>query len=338
NPRLILGHNPDDDGPESDINPKPAIGDIVAIRAERVNGAPGICGDVAMSRFDFDQYLKSNSYPRRSAEIWDDDYLSEVALLGGQTPRRPVPDTRFSKRGARATFVRSLPVARFASPSGVSGDPGPGNVTIPDGDSTMPDDTTNGDLDQLKSKLKAMDEEEEKMKARLKAMEEENEELKAKLAEDEDDDEEAEATKAKAARLERERDQWKRTAEGQERRIAEIESSLLREKFTRKLEEARNDGYRVGDTEDFEALLTRIVGAKDPEAELAFFKRVAGRDPVNTAIDQSHARFVLPSTGPDTAKQEEAAKVARDRCVREGKRDMFKAYYAEALEKAAGAA
>ena len=74
---------------------------------------PEAVGDVEMPKEAFDSLLASNAYPRRSAEIWKDNHLSEVALLGRDTPRRPLPDTRFTKRGEKAVFERPMGTVRI---------------------------------------------------------------------------------------------------------------------------------------------------------------------------------------------------------------------------------
>ncbi len=119
NPKLILGHNGDGDG-----GVKPAVGDILGVQFQMIDGVPGIVGDVEMNRADFEAYVASNAYPRRSAEIWSDGYMSEVALLGGQTPARHLPDTKYTRDGLTVTrYDRTLPryVVKRGTSSGGSG-------------------------------------------------------------------------------------------------------------------------------------------------------------------------------------------------------------------------
>ena len=95
-----------------------------------------------MAKKDFDRYLASNRYPRRSAEIWEDGHLSEVALLGRETPARPLRDTKFTRTGEKKVFNRPTTFAMVS--------PGSANTYVPDGsdeqeeynkmpDMTMPD-------------------------------------------------------------------------------------------------------------------------------------------------------------------------------------------------------
>jgi hypothetical protein len=91
-PKLVIEHEKDG----KPTRPE-AVGDVVSVQYQERNGVGYVVGDVEMPKEAFDLLLASNAYPRRSAEIWKDNHLSEVALLGRDTPRRPLPDTRFTK-------------------------------------------------------------------------------------------------------------------------------------------------------------------------------------------------------------------------------------------------
>ena len=108
-PKLVIEH--EKDGKPS--SPE-AVGDITSVRYEERDGVGYIVGDVEMPQGRFDTLLASNAYPRRSAEIWKDNHLSEVALLGRDTPRRPLPDTQFTKRGSKVVFERPLGVVALS--------------------------------------------------------------------------------------------------------------------------------------------------------------------------------------------------------------------------------
>ncbi len=109
NPKLILGHNTGGD------EVRPAIGDIVTVRVDPDNPLL-IRGDVEMAQGAFDTTLGNNAFPRRSAEIWSDGQLSEVALLGSQTPARPIADTKYRRAGmTREMFTRTMPPPGRAS-------------------------------------------------------------------------------------------------------------------------------------------------------------------------------------------------------------------------------
>jgi len=102
-PKLVIEH--EKEGKEA---VPAAVGDITTVRYEDRNGVGYIVGDVEMSQPMFDKLLGNNAFPRRSAEIWKDDHLSEVALLGRDTPRRPLPDTKFGKNGNKVVFERPM--------------------------------------------------------------------------------------------------------------------------------------------------------------------------------------------------------------------------------------
>jgi hypothetical protein len=107
-PKLVIEHEKDG----KPTRPE-AVGDVTSVRYEERNGVGYVVGDVEMPKEAFDSLLATNAYPRRSAEIWKDNHLSEVALLGRDTPRRPLPDTRFTKRGEKAVFERPMGTVRI---------------------------------------------------------------------------------------------------------------------------------------------------------------------------------------------------------------------------------
>ena len=81
-PRLVVMH--ERDGRE----PKSSVGRFTDISYEERDGVGYILGECEVTKEVFDKLLGSNSFPRRSAEIWQDqNHLSEVALLGRETPR-----------------------------------------------------------------------------------------------------------------------------------------------------------------------------------------------------------------------------------------------------------
>lgn len=112
-PKLVKLHQR-----EGQDTPDESFGDIVEIRYEGRSGVPMIVGDIVVSEQTFKRDIASGAFPRRSAEIWPDGYLSEVALLGRETPARPLPDMRFSRNAttgaAPMVFVRNVEPATFA--------------------------------------------------------------------------------------------------------------------------------------------------------------------------------------------------------------------------------
>lgn len=322
-PRMILGHNSDENVDEV----RPAIGEITNIRFAMIAGTPGIIADPVMSADDFTFYLQSNKYPRRSAEIWKDGFLSEVSLLGSDTPARPLPDTRFSKVKMAGSeperFSRTYAACQFSQEQ-----------------NNMADEKDKG---KAKAKATADDDTVEKLKSRMQELEEENEDLKAQLKakaehDDEDDKEKAEEKeKDKNARrdAESERDTFKREAEGLRKRIEVIEKDTKHDKCEAALELMARDGYQLGDESRRSELLTRLEASDDPGKEVDFLKSIMARNPIGVIVD---TRGVIISTDSNKSidQQTAAANKARERCAREGKRDAvtFKAYYEEELEAA----
>ena len=101
-PQVVILHEKKGDEPKS------AVGRIPAINYEERNGIGYIVGDMEVSKPIFDKLIATNAFPRRSAEIWSEsNHLSEVALLGRETPRRPLPDTHFARQGKKITCSKS---------------------------------------------------------------------------------------------------------------------------------------------------------------------------------------------------------------------------------------
>ena len=101
-PQVVIMHEKQGDEPKS------AVGRIPRIDYEERNGVGYIVGDMEINKPIFDKLIATNAFPRRSAEIWSEsNHLSEVALLGRETPRRPLPDTHFSRQGRKITCSKS---------------------------------------------------------------------------------------------------------------------------------------------------------------------------------------------------------------------------------------
>lgn len=331
-PKLIVGHN----SLREAGNDRPTIGDIPRLEFSMIGDAPGIVGDVEMTASNFDAYLRSNSWPRRSAEIHPDLFLSEVALLGSRTPARPLPDTKFDRDGAEC-FARDLPALQFEADMN---DPGSGNVN-PAGRRRSMDDEKK---DQLMDEDEKDDEYEEKDKdemarlrhevkllnSRLQKVEEERDRLQTKVAKFSRDNQHKD-TGVRA--LELERDEFERRTERQNDRIAALEGDLRREQFGRKLDDAVQMGYRVGDDRMRAQVLERIVKAEEPEVEFKFLKQMWHRDPIETRVNQNGA-IAGGASADEMEKQKAAAAKARDRALDEDKPEEFGRFYQEELAHA----
>lgn len=330
-PKLILGHNPED---LSKTNKKRSIGDVISIRMDDIHGVPGILGDVEMTLDQFELYIRSNGWPRRSAEIWPDGFMSEVALLGAQTPARPLPDTKFNRKAE--TFARELPPMHF---EGTMGEPGATNVNIPSSRKKarrrykMPD--PNIDEDDREKMDHDEDEDEEKrneqMQRRLRNLEDENFKLKHQLSRLQT----SATSKDRNARTnDVELDQVKRDLEDSLAQSARMDKRWLEETYGRKLDALTFEGYRLGDREHQQELLDRIVRAHDPEHELAFQKVCHQRDPIGVEVNQVGARG--PSASRDDFEKETiASKNAQKRCENDKTPEKFDQYFNEELEKVA---
>jgi hypothetical protein len=309
-PKLILGHNVDG----TDAYPKPTIGDIQTVKYTRIGGTPGIVGDVVMRRDHFDAYIASNEYPRRSAEIWlQNNHLSEVALLGSETPARPLPDTRFAQDGERERFSRVF-AAQFAECEDSAMDD-------PKKDDSMGDDPK--DLDDAMKLIKSL-------RAKLKAMEDD----KSKNADDGDDDEKAKnaaVTEAneRAETFKRERDETADKFERLTADLASVQRELATTKFSAQMAEAEAKGTTFGDAEQRSQILERIVTADDPDAELAFYTKVAKRDPIGIQPVEGTRVGGADHNTMSIDDRTAASERARDRALADGKPGQFSKYLAE---------
>lgn len=90
-PQVVERH----DKPGRVVSPH-SLGNTPKLYFEERGGVGVILSDAQMKTADFEKYLASNQYPRRSAEINTQDLrIHQVALMGREAPRRPLPDTRF---------------------------------------------------------------------------------------------------------------------------------------------------------------------------------------------------------------------------------------------------
>lgn len=67
-----------------------------------------LVADVEMPQAAFDQYIRSNAFPRRSAEIQKDGlWMAQVSLLGRRAPGADIPDTHFDAGRGMACYSTS---------------------------------------------------------------------------------------------------------------------------------------------------------------------------------------------------------------------------------------
>lgn len=294
-PRLVIMHAQEDHS-----EPKEAVGAILDVQLEERNGVPFVVGDVEMSRGDFDSYIASNRYPRRSAEIWNDDHMSEVALLGRDTPRRPLPDTRFSKQGEKTVFAIECSSCFEAAP-------GVGNVFVPGAavkkkESNMADEAKPDEKKDEKDEMSKLIAEKDAEIARLK---EENRkmynqthvDIDSHEGDEDEDEDEKEDDKAKAMKSKHSKSgdklEFARMKEKFEKRIAALETELAKERFSRELDSMAADGFAVDCCRD--EMIEELVSSSNPQRKIAFWRENFRRDPINTRIAAAPRSGVKPA-------------------------------------------
>jgi hypothetical protein len=291
--------------------PKSSVGRFTKIRYEERNGVGYIVGDCEVERNVFDRLLATNAFPRRSAEIWQDqNHLSEVALLGRETPRRPLPDTNFARKGAPVTFSRNLRFDMGTVGGGLS-------TFVPDTKgNNMADDN---DLRKEVASLRAALEEMKNSKGKYAADEDEKDEMAAddmltqQFAEEEGDgdgvhididshegEEEEEEDKAlfpASRRGSADVFAMRRENARMARELATMRAELAAEKFSRELDAMEQDGYRIP-AERRPRLIADLAASRDPADLIDTWRDLFARDPVGVRIDMSRAS--LPKTDIDT--------------------------------------
>lgn len=303
NPKLVLLHEKDGGATES-------VGDIVAIRGKDIGGGHGIVGDIVMSRSDFEEYVSNNRYPRRSAEIWPDGYMSEVALLGRQTPRRPLPDTRFERGDSPIRFERPVNDAPLGRPA----------MTTTDMTETLKLIAKRLERLEMASKSKYMSDDDEKDEN-----EKDDEDEKDEMEEKDDDvgpppkNESAGDYKKKGhARDKRDRLEMERRLRKLELQNTELNQSLRQERFGRDLDDMESDGYAI--REHREMMLNELGEcSNDSQAasKIEFWRASMTRHPLNVRLPMEYSRTTsagskdIAAVDPETRKL--AASRARDR-------------------------
>lgn len=304
-PKLVIRHKR-----EGEDSPPESVGDITNLRAIDRSGVPYVLGDVEMSRGDFDAFIASNRYPRRSAEIWASGHLSEVALLGRETPRRPLPDTKFGRDGELLTFSRSLPPLEFAHPGAI-------NTYVPKMESS------DMDMKDIEARFAKMEKRLEEMtKAKNSAPEDEKDD-DTKGEHDRPEGVDVEAVKAEVAQT------YQRQIDDLKSQIEKTESSRLRERAEREIKDMETEGFRFGDHRM--QMVDRLTASKDMDGELAMLRDLVSRDPIGHVVPALSA--ARTQTGVSEADLDSARERAKARCAREKKHDgaSFKLFLNEEI-------
>jgi len=307
NPRLVVMHERDGNEPKS------SVGRFTKIRYEERGGVGYIVGDCEVERPVFDRLIASNAFPRRSAEIWQDqNHLSEVALLGRETPRRPLPDTNFARKGAPITFSRNLRFDMGTVGGGLS-------TFVPDTKgNNMADDN---DLRKEVASLRAALEEMKNSKGMYAADEDEKKEMAAddmlsqQFAEEEGDGDgvhiDIDSHGGDEDEMEKEEDEdedkvlfpasrrghadvfaMRRENARMARELADMKARLNAERFSREIDAMEADGYRIPAARR-PRLIADLLASTDPSDLIETWRDLFARDPMGVRIDMS--RSSLPS-------------------------------------------
>lgn len=298
-PRLVVMHEKDGNEPKS------AVGRFTDIAYEERDGVGYIVGDCEVERSVFDRLLATNAFPRRSAEIWaEQNHLSEVALLGRETPRRPLPDTHFTRTGELVRFSRSL---RFDM-----GTVGGGLSTF------VPGTKDNNMAMNYEKEIAALKASMDEMKSMMKKHygtgedEENKEEMAAddmivdQFAEEsgegdgvhididshggeEDEEEEMDEAMFPAARPGKaDTFALRRENARQARELRELKAEFARERFSRELDLMEQEGYRIPASHR-PRLLAELAASSNAAETLEAWRDLFARDPMGVRIDMSRA-------------------------------------------------
>lgn len=309
-PRLVVMHERDGNEPKS------SVGRFTKIGYEERDGVGYIVGDCEVEKPIFDKLLATNAFPRRSAEIWaEQNHLSEVALLGRETPRRPLPDTHFTRKGTLVRFNRALRFDMGTVGGGLS-------TFVPDTKDTHMADDYRKDIDALKA---SMDEMKSMMKKHFGTDEdvEKKEEMEAddmlaaQFGEDdgkevhididshqgapdsidigEEDEEMADVFPA-SRRGKADTFALRRENAKMARELAAMRADFAREKFSKELDVMEAEGFRIPAAQR-PRLVAQLQAATDPVEVLESWRDLFARDPMGVRIDMSRASLPAGDIG-----------------------------------------
>jgi hypothetical protein len=312
-PRLVVMH--ERDGSE----PKAAVGRFTRIAYEERDGIGYIVGDCEVPKTVFDAMIRNNAFPRRSAEIYKDlNHLAAVALLGREAPRRPLPDTNFAQDADPAMFSRKFN-ANFAGVGGGTNTFVPAELTennMPNKDmASMMEQMCSG-IEEIKKMCRTFAEAKSPDKPDAEMSDEAPEEMAgpgmeySEEGEDKTDmgdltithDEEP-SGKPMSRRMSRNsRDSAVETLAAENTRLkakfARFERELRVERFTRAVEDLRQDGYNIRD-EQVPGLVQQLERSDDPVSLIESWRDLFSRDPIGRRIDMSRAALPAGDIGMD---------------------------------------
>ena len=309
-PQLVIMHEKDGDEPKS------AVGRIPSLSYEERDGVGYIVGDMEVNRPIFDRLIATNAFPRRSAEIWaESNHLSEVALLGRETPRRPLPDTHFSRKGEKITCSKSnfdlagvggglntfVPAeikeeASMASDKDIREEMEAMKCAISDLSEMMKRHFGDKPEDKVEN-AEESEEKEENSGAGMKyeAGEEDaihidigSHDVEGGVEAGEEDEGETEVVASRKASYSLRAENARLKA-----RMGRLEAEIKREKFAREIDLMEQDGYRIPESQR-DSLVAQLQSSTDPVALIESWRDLFARDPIGTKIDMSRA--ALPKT------------------------------------------
>ena len=229
-------------------------GSVLSVDVDDRDGVAFMVGDVEIQRDYFDRAIANNAFSRRSAEFWPEGHMSEVALLGRETPMRPLPDTRFAREGNKLVFEMESA------------------MTLPgDSNTFTPAPETEKGKRKRKEKDKTMSDEDRDYKAECARLQGELDSLKATKTTFERQAEESKQS------FERQLSEAKATFE---RRLCEVESKA---KFERELDALQTEGYPV--KAHRETMLSDLMSSKDADGKLKFWRATMSKAPIGVRVD-----------------------------------------------------
>jgi hypothetical protein len=289
-PQVILTHGDD----------APVVGRVIGplyVQPSAHSGRLTIFGDLRMTRTNFDIYVRSNDYPRRSAEIHiDTKIMHQLALLGRNNPAAAVRDVYFDDKARRLVCTGSDLVTFQAVL--------PGAATTPPtyGGSSM--NIEDMDRDELETLRAACAE-------RLDAMTDDDSDTSDNADDDDttdnkdDKDDDDMSTNADVASLTRRLNTLDKTVRSVSEKNAELmsvnQSLRIRAEWRPKLEEMRSEGYTTIDVDAEMNRLASFSSDEQREAHIGYIRDHFKRDDRANITSRNFIGAAAPNDGNKTA-------------------------------------
>lgn len=269
NPQIVIEHE-SKDGTSSRVS----VGSVRSLWYEDRDGVGYAVGDAEFTEPDFDTLIATNRFPRRSAEFWrDNDHMSEVALLGRKTPRRPLPDLHFGKSGGKHTF--SQIGTKENNEQGIGGG---GNAFVPGTENKEPNMSTTIEdrVEKIENAVACMAKSQSRMMKHLNMKDEDE-------AEEPKKDENAKPSdgisRAEFNSLKEAHSRMEGALKEANERADKFALQARKELMQRQIDSLRGEGVVIADA-DVEPLVAELAEATDPNSKIEFMKRNFARVPV----------------------------------------------------------